>query len=607
MTAREHQRTRRHQERLETSRESGNIQRLGKPGTARDRRNTQGHRSTAEETSEGNPGLKMIFFCFLLLLNNVSSSAHTDLHLRLKRGTRTYRDTCTENSSNQIYHRGESWLRPAGRRVEFCRCDGQIRCHTVPVIDCLEQKCYNGGQCRQALYSAEFLCRCPRGFAGKLCEIDTQTTCYQDSGETYRGTWSQTETGADCLNWNSTAVVQKRYNAQRADAILLGLGNHNYCRNPDKDSKPWCHIFKMGTYSWEYCSTPSCTKVSSDDCFSSRGTEYRGSHSVTASGITCLRWDSPVLINKFYTAWRSTAREMGLGSHNHCRNPDNDTKPWCHILKDGKTSWEYCAVPTCSTCGLRQPTQATYRIRGGTLVDITSHPWQAAIFATYRRVTGEHFLCGGTLIGSCWVLSAAHCFEEKFSVNRLKVVLGRTYRASPSDEEQRFSVEKYIVHNKFNIDTFDNDIVLLKLKSESGECATDSPSVRTACLPEPKGQLADWTECEVSGFGKHEEFSPFYSERLKEGHVRLYPPSSCTPARLSNRVVTENMLCAGDTRNLDDACKGDSGGPLMCPHNDRMYLTGIISWGVGCGQKDTPGVYTNVTRYLGWIQENMKL
>lgn len=49
--------------------------------------------------------------------------------------------------------------------------------------------------------------------------------------------------------------------------------------------------------------------------------------------------------------------------------------------------------------------------------------------------------------------------------------------------------------------------------------------------------------------------SPFYSEHLKEGHVRLFPASRCTTQHLDNRTVTDNMICAGDTRNLDDACK----------------------------------------------------
>lgn len=52
--------------------------------------------------------------------------------------------------------------------------------------------------------------------------------------------------------------------------------------------------------------------------------------------------------------------------------------------------------------------------------------------------------------------------------------------------------------------------------------------------------------------------------------------------------------------------QGDSGGPLVCMVNKHMTLVGIISWGIGCGQKDVPGVYTKVTNYLDWIQDNMK-
>ncbi|KAK2093518.1 hypothetical protein P7K49_027256 [Saguinus oedipus] len=297
-----------------------------------------------------------------------------------------------------------------------------------------------------------------------------------------------------------------------------------------------------------------------------------------------------------------------------------------------------------ATCGLRQYNQPQFRIKGGLFADIASHPWQAAIFAKHRRSPGERFLCGGILISSCWILSAAHCFQERFPPHHLTVILGRTYRVVPGEEEQKFEVEKYIVHKEFDDDTYDNDIALLQLKSDSSHCAQESNVVRTVCLPPADLQLPDWTECELSGYGKHEATSPFYSERLKEAHVRLYPSSRCTSQHLSNRTVTNNMLCAGDTRsggpqaNLHDACQrigvcfveekaerpligkqdlddvrkklsnltGDSGGPLVCSKDGRMTLVGIISWGLGCGQKDVPGVYTKVTNYLDWIQDNMR-
>ncbi|XP_010615406.1 tissue-type plasminogen activator isoform X4 [Fukomys damarensis] len=553
--------------------------------------------------------------CVLLLCGAVSTLPSQKTHTRFRRGARSYRVTCRDEKTQMTYQQHESWLRPLlrGNRVEFCWCNGgRPQCHSVPIKGCSEPRCFNGGICRQALYFSDFVCQCPQGFMGKRCEIDTRATCYRDQGISYRGTWSTAQSGAECVNWNSSVLALKRYSARRPGAIKLGLGNHNYCRNPDQDSMPWCYVFKAGKYISEFCSTPACPKGSNADCYSGNGSAYRGTRSFTTSGASCLPWDSVILRGRGYTAWRFNSQALGLGTHNYCRNPDGDAKPWCHVLKDHKPTWEYCDLPQCSTCGLRQYQEPQFRIKGGLYSDIASHPWQAAIFIGNKKSEEDRFLCGGVLISSCWVLSAAHCFLERYSPHLLKVVLGRTYREVPGEEEQKFEVEKYILHKDFDEDTYDNDIALLYLRSDSLHCTQESATVRTACLPAADLQLPDWTECELSGYGKHEASSPFYSERLKEAHVRLYPPSHCTSRHLFNKTITHNMLCAGDTRsggnqaNLHDACQGDSGGPLVCMRDKRMTLVGIISWGIGCGQKDVPGVYTKVTNYLTWIQDNMQ-
>ncbi|XP_015982875.2 tissue-type plasminogen activator isoform X2 [Rousettus aegyptiacus] len=558
---------------------------------------------------------KRELLCVLLLCGAVFTSPSQEIHRRFRRGGRSYRVTCRDEKTQMTYRHHESWLRPILRsnRVEYCSCNsGRSRCHSVPVKGCNEPRCLNGGTCRQALYFSDFVCQCPEGFSGKLCEIDASATCYKDQGVTYRGTWSTAKSGAECVNWNSSVLARKLYNGQRSDAISLGLGNHNYCRNPDEDSKPWCYVFKAGQYTSEFCSVPACSKEKNGDCYFGKGLAYRGTHSLTTSGASCLPWSSKILLDKIYTARMTNAQTLGLGKHNYCRNPDGDDKPWCHVVKNLKLTWEYCDIPQCSTCGLRQYKRPQFRIKGGLFSDITSHPWQAALFVQTRRSSGKKLFCGGTLISSCWVLSAAHCVE-RYPPHHLKVVLGRTYREVPGEEEQIFEVEKYIIHKKFDADTYDNDIALLKLKSDSLQCAQESDTVRTVCLPEADLQLPDWTECELSGYGKHDAFSPFYSHRLKEGHVRLYPSSRCTSQHLFNKTITNNMLCAGDTRsggnqaNLHDACEGDSGGPLVCENDGHMTLVGIISWGIGCGKKDVPGVYTKVANYLGWIQDTMRL
>uniref|UniRef100_A0A672JDN2 Uncharacterized protein n=1 Tax=Salarias fasciatus TaxID=181472 RepID=A0A672JDN2_SALFA len=431
---------------------------------------------------------------------------------------------CVDSETSAVRSFGDTWLRWRGPRVEYCRCAlrGRELCHVVPVTKCFVSQCYNGGTCKEAVYTSDYICQCPPGFTGTQCEINTNEKCIVGQGEGYRGTWSISHSGAECINWNSTSLRGRRFTARKIDASSLGLGNHNFCRNPDNDDTPWCYVYKGTQIVWEFCSLPKCPEA---------------------------------------------------------------------------------------TCGQRLDNtlnRPTFRLYGGRVSDITEQPWQAAINVYQARHKQHFFRCGGILIDSCWVLSAAHCFEDREKAEKLQVVLGRTFRKQNSSSEQIFKVEKYWIHEGFDSESYDNDIAILKLETDIGMCAVNSPEVFPACLPERGLALPDWTECEISGYGKDAEFSPMFSERVKRGYVRLWPKERCVPDVLSGRKVTANMLCAGDTRGLDDACKGDSGGPLVCRNNDRMTLMGVISWGVGCGQKETPGVYTRVTQYIDWINSKIK-
>ncbi|XP_026877978.2 tissue-type plasminogen activator [Electrophorus electricus] len=567
----------------------------------------------------------------LLLLALGCAAADTGLLHRERRGTRNYRDQCVDTDSPAARETGDTWLRWRGQRVEYCRCSFRgTRCHYIPVTTCHMSRCYNGGTCKEAVYSKDFICQCPPGFTGQQCEINLNEKCVTGQGSNYRGTWSISSSGAECINWNSTSLRGKKFTTRKVEAGTLGLGNHNYCRNPDGDSKPWCYVYKKSEIAWEFCSVPSCATAPASECVQRSGQTYRGTQAVSKSGMKCLPWDSAAVSRKMYTAWRPNARELGLGSHNFCRNPDGDLGPWCHIYKGSQLTWELCNITKCSrrptittlgprapmtttsrgSCGQRSESLSalpTFRIWGGQFSDIKDQPWQAAVTVYFPRSKSHSFLCGGVLIDSCWVLSAAHCFNEQFTAERLRVVLGRTFRLQNSSSEQIFDVEKYWTHEQYSHEDFDNDIALLRLKSENGICAVNSPEVLPACLPEPGLVLPDWMECEISGYGKREEFSPFYSERVKRGYVRLWPQERCVPEKLSGRTITANMLCAGDTRGLDDACKGDSGGPLVCEKGGRMTLVGVISWGDGCGKEDTPGVYTRVTKYITWVSRKMRL
>ena len=65
--------------------------------------------------------------------------------------------------------------------------------------------------------------------------------------------------------------------------------------------------------------------------------------------------------------------------------------------------------------------------------------------------------------------------------------------------------------------------------------------------------------------------------------------------------ISEHMVCAGEEGK--DSCQGDSGGPLTCATKDgQKFLCGIASFGIGCGRRGFPGVYTDVSRHYEWIE-----
>ncbi|KAF1375793.1 hypothetical protein PFLUV_G00223870 [Perca fluviatilis] len=355
--------------------------------------------------------------------------------------------------------------------------------------------------------------------------------------------------------------------------------------------------------------SPKSWGINREMCRSGDGSSYRGFVSESAKGNTCLYW------NKFKIPSGSS---KGLGNHNYCRNPDQHLMPWCRVRKGRKIVREFCNIPRCSTPTVKPPpavdTELTcgerserrmHKIVGGSFTPIESHPWVAALFHQDKR-----FLCGGSLIAPCWVLTAAHCFPDgkETNIKRLSVYLGKTaINDTDADREQGVTVEKLIIHQKYNESNLNNDIALLKIKSSNGGCAVRSASARTVCLPPSHTQLPAGFQCSVAGFGMERFAAWHYSQYLKQAEVKLLSKTECTSESYYGDLITENMFCAGSPDWSTDACKGDSGGPLVCEVSGRMFLFGVVSWGEGCALRNKPGVYTQVTNYNKWIADKTRL
>lgn len=259
-------------------------------------------------------------------------------------------------------------------------------------------------------------------------------------------------------------------------------------------------------------------------------------------------------------------------------------------------------------CGKRNTHGITGRIKTPAYVDGDSefgeYPWQVAILK--KDPQESVYVCGGTLIDSLHVLTAAHCIKT-YHEQDLRVRLGEwdvnhDVEFYPYVETDVVSV---VIHREFYAGTLYNDLAILRMDKPVD--FSRNPHVSPACLPDA---FSDFTgqRCWTTGWGK-DAFGDYgkYQNILKEVDVPVISNRQCETQLQQTRLgydfkLHNGFLCAGGEEGKD-ACKGDGGGPLVCERAGSWYLVGIVSWGVGCGQPGVPGVYVKVSHYLDWIRQ----
>jgi len=208
---------------------------------------------------------------------------------------------------------------------------------------------------------------------------------------------------------------------------------------------------------------------------------------------------------------------------------------------------------------------------------------------------GSRPFCGGTLISSNTVLTAAHC---KTDVRQFEVMVGE-HDVTRSDGEERVTPSQWISHPEYNSNSYDNDFAIIRLSQD----VSFSKTVMPVCMPDSTKNY-DNVPATVTGWGTL--FSGgSQPNTLYEVNVNTQSKDKCTGSETaySGSQITSNMICASNPGK--DSCQGDSGGPLVTLENNRYYsLIGVVSWGYGCAQANAPGVYSKVTEQMGWINTN---
>ncbi|KYN09025.1 Chymotrypsin-1 [Trachymyrmex cornetzi] len=237
----------------------------------------------------------------------------------------------------------------------------------------------------------------------------------------------------------------------------------------------------------------------------------------------------------------------------------------------------------------------TARLVNGKSTCIKENPHCASI-----KVLGE-YMCGGNIISKQHILTAAHCvyslYYNKTLLKSTTVVTGTTYLDKGGVTHK---VEKVYFHERYDPHVLGvNDIGLIKLLNT----IKFGPTQQRIMLP--KSDIAFNENVMIAAWGRKGFEKPLHNN-LQKLDMKVMLPTTCQDRYDKSSLIMridKNNFCTY-IKNGIGLCNGDSGSGVI-RKRDRK-IVGLVSGGIPCA-KGYPDIYTNVCRYVDWIQVKILL
>ncbi|XP_050096722.1 brachyurin-like [Anopheles aquasalis] len=242
-------------------------------------------------------------------------------------------------------------------------------------------------------------------------------------------------------------------------------------------------------------------------------------------------------------------------------------------------------------------TRENSRIVNGYIAAPGQFPYQIALLS---NMEGGQGLCGGSVLTTNYVLTAAHCVDVATGGLVIYGAEDRTNPAEPSQVRIAFEHSGIRLHPNWNPSLIRYDIATVRVVSP----VTFTARIQPVTLPRLSDVGNDFAGLigTVSGFGRFSDSIAQASNILRYVNNPIQTNLACS-VRFPGVIQPENICLSGDAGR--GACQGDSGGPLTIQRDGTTVQLGVVSFGLALGcELNWPSVFARTTSFLQWIAQN---